>query len=163
MLSLFNFYSLSSIQTHTHTIKRHMTHNKLPNGWLILDTRTYPCRTTKTHKITNFQLRSYDLQFYMALPTPTITTTCLLSLFHSQSRNRHIRHSHLAQEKELAAIETRHVSKMSTTNTKKIRVPTNIRPHFIKPIRGLTVERKCSSQFSPILSTFSVLSPVTER
>ncbi|XP_035904935.1 obscurin isoform X5 [Anopheles stephensi] len=53
-----------------------------------------------------------------------------------------------AQERELAAIETRHDSKMSTTNTKKIRVPTNIRPHFIKPIRGLTVEPGENAKFT---------------
>uniref|UniRef100_A0A1Y9HDM7 Titin n=1 Tax=Anopheles funestus TaxID=62324 RepID=A0A1Y9HDM7_ANOFN len=53
-----------------------------------------------------------------------------------------------AHEKELAAIETRHESKMSTNNTKKIRVPTNIRPHFIKPIRGLTVEPGENAKFS---------------
>uniref|UniRef100_A0A182K3G5 Obscurin n=1 Tax=Anopheles christyi TaxID=43041 RepID=A0A182K3G5_9DIPT len=57
-------------------------------------------------------------------------------------------HTSEAQEKELCAIETRHVSKMSTTNTKKIRVPTNIRPHFIKPIRGLTVEPGENAKFS---------------
>ncbi|XP_049294890.1 obscurin isoform X7 [Anopheles funestus] len=37
---------------------------------------------------------------------------------------------------------------MSTNNTKKIRVPTNIRPHFIKPIRGLTVEPGENAKFS---------------
>ncbi|XP_061508158.1 obscurin isoform X8 [Anopheles gambiae] len=37
---------------------------------------------------------------------------------------------------------------MSTTNTKKIRVPTNIRPHFIKPIRGLTVEPGENAKFT---------------
>uniref|UniRef100_A0A182J430 Muscle M-line assembly protein unc-89 n=1 Tax=Anopheles atroparvus TaxID=41427 RepID=A0A182J430_ANOAO len=53
-----------------------------------------------------------------------------------------------AQERELAAIETRHESKMSTTKTKKIRVPTNIRPHFVKPIRGLNVEPGENAKFS---------------
>ncbi|XP_052897549.1 obscurin [Anopheles moucheti] len=57
-------------------------------------------------------------------------------------------HTTEAHEKELAAIETRHESKMSTNNTKKIRVPTNIRPHFIKPIRGLTVEPGENAKFS---------------
>uniref|UniRef100_A0A182T0F4 Ig-like domain-containing protein n=1 Tax=Anopheles maculatus TaxID=74869 RepID=A0A182T0F4_9DIPT len=68
---------------------------------------------------------------------------------HSSSRLSS-RRSHIteAQEKELAAIETRHDSKMSTNNTKKIRVPTNIRPHFIKPIRGLTVEPGENAKFT---------------
>ncbi|XP_053676585.1 obscurin [Anopheles nili] len=57
-------------------------------------------------------------------------------------------HTTEAQEKELAAIETRHESKMSTNNTKKIRVPTNIRPHFVKPIRGLNVEPGENAKFT---------------
>ncbi|XP_058124576.1 obscurin [Anopheles ziemanni] len=75
---------------------------------------------------------------------------------HSTTQSRYTssrlssRRSHIteAQEKELAAIETRHESKMSTTRTKKIRVPTNIRPHFVKPIRGLNVEPGENAKFS---------------
>lgn len=48
----------------------------------------------------------------------------------------------LAQLEELADFEVKHEEKMSTTHTEKLRVPTNIRPHFLKAIHGLSVERK---------------------
>ncbi|XP_062553320.1 obscurin isoform X6 [Armigeres subalbatus] len=45
-----------------------------------------------------------------------------------------------AQLEELADFEVKHEEKMSTTQTEKLRVPTNIRPHFLKAIHALSVE-----------------------
>ncbi|XP_058062873.1 obscurin [Anopheles bellator] len=64
------------------------------------------------------------------------------------SKSHRVKGTTEVQERELAAIETKHETKMSSTNTKKIRVPTNIRPHFVKPIRGLNVEPGDNAKFS---------------
>nr|XP_029726473.1 obscurin isoform X3 [Aedes albopictus] len=53
-----------------------------------------------------------------------------------------------AQLEELADFEVKHEEKMSTTHTEKLRVPTNIRPHFLKAIHGLSVEPGENAKFS---------------
>ncbi|EAT34172.1 AAEL013559-PA [Aedes aegypti] len=53
-----------------------------------------------------------------------------------------------AQLEELADFEIKHEEKMSTTQTEKLRVPTNIRPHFLKAIHGLSVEPGENAKFS---------------
>ncbi|XP_055610566.1 obscurin isoform X4 [Uranotaenia lowii] len=53
-----------------------------------------------------------------------------------------------AQLEELAEFEYRHEEKMSSTNTQKLRVPTNIRPHFVKAIHGLSVEPGENAKFA---------------
>ncbi|XP_053686874.1 obscurin [Sabethes cyaneus] len=53
-----------------------------------------------------------------------------------------------AQLEELAEFEYKHEEKMSATQTEALRVPTNIRPHFVKAIHGLSVEPGENAKFS---------------
>ncbi|XP_052566288.1 obscurin isoform X5 [Culex pipiens pallens] len=53
-----------------------------------------------------------------------------------------------AQLEELADFEDKHLEKMSATQTQKLRVPTNIRPHFVQAIHGLCVEPGENAKFS---------------
>lgn len=81
------------------------------------------CRITKVELI----------WFILEPPSPSI-----ISSVYDLSSGR------LAQLEELADFEVKHEEKMSTTCTEKLRVPTNIRPRFLKATHGLSVERKLS-------------------
>ncbi|KAL1399406.1 hypothetical protein pipiens_008251, partial [Culex pipiens pipiens] len=54
----------------------------------------------------------------------------------------------ISQLEELADFEDKHLEKMSATQTEKLRVPTNIRPHFVQAIHGLCVEPGENAKFS---------------
>ncbi|XP_055536220.1 obscurin isoform X6 [Wyeomyia smithii] len=53
-----------------------------------------------------------------------------------------------AQLEELAEFEFKHEEKMSSTQTEALRVPTNIRPRFLKAIHGLSVEPGENAKFA---------------